>query len=154
MYSFGKKSKAQLDTCHRDIQLILNELIKFYDFSVLEGIRTAERQKELFDAGKSKLDGVSLLSKHQGKPDTNRNIVSYAVDIMPYSKGENAFSGDEKDDRRFYLMMGMVKAITKRLLEEGKITHDVRFGLDWDGDDTFRDQTFDDLPHFELVTPK
>ena len=48
-------------------------------------------------------------------------------------------------------MQGMVKAIAKKLLEEGKITHDVRFGLDWNSNDLFEDQTFDDLPHFELI---
>lgn len=146
MYKFGSKSQAQLDTCHEDIQAILNEVIKFYDFSVLEGIRTTERQQELYADGKTTLDGVNQLSKHQ-----HPSGISHAVDIMPYKKKENAFSGHEKDDRRFYMMMGMVKATAKKLLEEGKITHDVRFGLDWDGDDTFRDQRFDDLPHFELI---
>lgn len=149
-YSFGKSSKAKLDTCHKDIQAICNELIKLYDFSVIYGIRTQEEQVQLFKEGKSKLDGIKQKSKHQGAM-VDGKMVSMAVDLMPYKKGENAFSGNEKDDRRFYTMMGMVKAIAFRLKEEGKITHDVRFGLDWDGDDTYRDQTFDDLPHFELV---
>ncbi len=143
-YTFGEKSQARLDTCHPDIQLICKEVIKIYDFSVLEGHRTQETQQEYFRTGRSKLDGVTHKSKHQSSP-------SMAVDIMPYKKGTNAFSGNEKDDRRFYMLMGMVKAVAARLKAEGKITHDVRFGLDWDGDDTFRDQTFDDLPHFELI---
>jgi len=144
MYNFGDKSKARLETCHPDIQLICKEVIKIYDFSVLEGHRTQETQARYFAEGKSTLDGVNKKSKHQSSP-------SMAADIMPYKKGSNAFSGHEKDDRRFYMLMGMVKAVAARLKEEGLITHDVRFGLDWDGDDTFRDQTFDDLPHFELV---
>lgn len=151
MYSFGSKSQERLNTCHKDIQAICNEVIKFYDFSIISGIRTLEEQQELFMLGKSKLDGVNQKSKHQGRPDESGNIVSFAVDIMPWKKGTNAFSGDEKDDRRFYMLMGMVKAVAERLYEEGKITHGVRFGLDWDGDDTFKDQTFDDLPHLELV---
>jgi hypothetical protein len=28
---------------------------------------------------------------------------------------------------------------------------DLRFGMDWDGDLDFSDQTFDDLVHFELA---
>lgn len=142
-YQFSKASRDKLDTCHKDIQLILEELIKYYDFSVVEGHRTKETQMKYFAEGKSKLDGVHKLSKHQSYP-------SMAVDIMPWKKGTNAFSGRELDTRRFYMMMGMVKAITAKLLEEGKITHTVRFGLDWDGDDTFTDQTFHDMPHFEL----
>ena len=144
MFSLSEKSKERLATCHQDIQLICNELIKIYDFSVIEGHRTLETQQQYFNEGKSKLDGITQKSKHQESP-------SMAADIMPYKNDTNAFSGDEKDSRRFYMMMGMVKAIAMRLREEGKITHGVRFGLDWDGDDTFKDQTFDDLPHFELV---
>lgn len=148
MYNFGRKSLDALETCHSDIQMILNELIKFYDFSVLEGLRTTDRQQELFKEGRSKLDGINKLSKHQ-----STDGISMAVDIMPYKKGTNAFSNNEKDNRRFYTMMGMVKAISVKLLEEGLTTHIVRFGLDWDGDDTYTDQKFDDLPHLELILP-
>ena len=147
MYKFGNRSREQLMTCHDDIQKILIELIKVYDFSVLEGLRTTERQQMLFKEGRSKLDGIHKLSKHQDHGDG----VSHACDIMPYKRGTNAFSGDDKDEKRFYFMMGMVQAITTRLLKEGQISHNVRFGLDWDGDETYKDQTFDDLPHFELV---
>ena len=164
MYSFGKTSLERYNTLHVDLQLILSELIHFYDVSILEGLRTVERQQALYAEGKSKLDGITKKSKHQGifeldengnvisdYVDENGNIVSLAVDIMPYKKGTNAFSGMMKDKMRFYFMMGMVKAIAKKLLLEGKITHEIRFGLDWDSDDVFSDQTFDDLPHMELV---
>jgi hypothetical protein len=150
MYKFGKKSQKQLNTLHIDLQLILEEVIKIYDFSILEGIRTTKRQQKLFKAGRSKLDGINKKSKHQGKKDKDGNIVSFAVDIMPYKKGTNAFSGKKKDAARFYFLMGMVKMIANKLLEEGKISHTVRFGLDWDSDDVFTDQNFDDLPHMEL----
>jgi len=143
MYGFGAKSKARLDTCHEDIQAIMNEVIKIYDVSVIEGHRTLEKQQEYYNTGKSKLDGITKQSKHQSYP-------SMAIDIMPYKAGTNAFSGKELDTRRFYFMMGIVKAVAARLLEEGKITHKVRFGIDWDGDDVFSDQRFHDAPHFEL----
>ena len=151
MYKFSKTSQKKLETCHTDIQKILNELIKFYDFSVIYGIRTTEEQQRLFNEGKSKLDGITKKSKHQGKIDEYGNIVSYAVDIMPYKKGYNAFSGDMYDNLRFYFMMGCVKGIAENLYEKGIITHKVRFGLDWDGDNIYSDQTFHDLPHFELI---
>lgn len=144
MYSFSKTSLDRLNTCHPDIVEICKELIMFYDFSVLEGHRTLEQQQEHFKAGRSRLDGINQKSKHQSYP-------SMAIDIMPYKNGTNAFSGDYKDEARFYMMMGAVKAIAHRLLIEGKISHNVRFGLDWDSDDTFTDQTFHDLPHFELI---
>ncbi len=143
MYKFGKKSKKQLKTCHPDIQLILKEVIKYYDFSVLEGERTQERQKELFEDGKSKLDGTKLKSKHQSTP-------SLAVDIMPYAKGTNAFSGKKKDTARFYYLAGLVKMAAIKLLEEGSISSIVKWGGDWDDDNIYTDQNFDDLPHFQI----
>jgi peptidoglycan L-alanyl-D-glutamate endopeptidase CwlK len=73
-----------------------------------------------------------------------------AVDIMPYKKGTNAFSGQEKDNRRFYFLMGIIKSVTERLYQEKEITHKVRFGIDWDMDDIYNDQSFDDMPHIEL----
>jgi len=149
MYKFGKSSLEKLSTCHKDIQLILNEVIKYYDFSVLEGLRSTERQQMLFKEGKSKLDGITKKSKHQSEDG-----ISMAVDIMPWKNGTNAFSGKVKDKMRFYYLMGMVRAVSQKLFDDGLITHKVRFGLDWDSDDIFSDQSFDDLPHFELKSNK
>jgi len=148
MYALSRRSLKELSTCHKDIQIILYELIKIYDFSILDGLRTTERQQALYRQGRSTKDGIKFLSKHQSCDN-----ISMAVDIIPYKKGTNAFSGKEKDDRRFYMMMGMVKAISERLLAEKTISHKVRFGLDWDGDYIFTDQNFDDLPHMELIEP-
>jgi peptidoglycan L-alanyl-D-glutamate endopeptidase CwlK len=152
-YNFGKRSRSRLDTCHPDMIAICEEVIKIYDFSVLEGLRTLEKQQEYFETGRSKLDGVNKKSKHQGV-EIDGKLVSMAVDVMPYAKGTNAFSGKEKDNRRFYFMMGIFEAVANKLLEEGKIHHSIRFGLDWDGDHIYDDQNFDDLPHLELVNVK
>jgi peptidoglycan L-alanyl-D-glutamate endopeptidase CwlK len=136
MYKFGEKSQTRLLTLHPDLQKILSEAIKIYDFSIIEGHRTLEMQQSYYDRGFSKLDGVERKSKHQSYP-------SMAVDIMPYKKGTNAFSGQEKDNRRFYFLMGIIKSVKE-------ITHKLRFGIDWDMDDIYTDQSFDDMPHIEL----
>ena len=47
MPKFGKQSQDRLATCHPKIQLIMNEAIKAYDFTVLCGTRTPEEQFEL-----------------------------------------------------------------------------------------------------------
>jgi len=144
MYTFSDKSWDRLQTCHPDIIAICKELIKLYDFSIIEGHRTQEEQMKYFREGKSTLDGITKKSKHQTYP-------SMAIDIMPYKAGTNAFSGNKLDTARFYFMMGLVRAISERLYEEGKIAHKVRFGIDWDNDDVYTDQNFHDCPHFELV---
>ena len=74
MYKFGSASQARLETCHPDIQEILNEAIKIVDFSVLEGTRSEEKQNDLFHKGMSKVKYPN--SKHNHRP-------SLAVDVAP-----------------------------------------------------------------------
>ncbi len=53
MFKFSKRSREKLDTLHPDLQAVLNEAIKHVDFTVLEGLRTLERQEELVRIGAS-----------------------------------------------------------------------------------------------------
>lgn len=142
-YNFGKRSLENYKTIHPDLQKILAELIMQYDFSIIEGHRSAETQQKYFSEGKSKLDGINKKSKHQSYP-------SLAVDIMPYRKNFNPFT-DKNGPKAFYYMAGQLKAIAQRLLDEGKISHKVTWGGNWDNDmDFFNDSNFFDLPHFQL----
>ena len=129
MPSFGPRSQEHLDTCHPDLQALCNLVIEHYDFSVLEGHRSGHRQNELFRQGKSKLKAGK--SKHNSLP-------SKAVDIVPWPI-------DWEDTRRFYFLAGIIKQAAHDL------NINVRLGADWDGDNSFADQTFHDLPHIELV---
>ena len=152
MYSFGSRSTNKLNTCHRDLQMILNSAIKIYDFSVIEGIRSAERQLMLYKDGKSKLDGINNRSKHQGRADNQGFIVSYAVDIVPYKKGEDPFKNTEDNWRRYYFLMGVIMATAEHLYSKGLITHKIRLGLDWQMDFVYHHKSeFFDAPHIELV---
>jgi peptidoglycan L-alanyl-D-glutamate endopeptidase CwlK len=126
---FSEKSRDRLDSCHRDLQLVCEAVIPFYDFTVLEGRRSNERQEELFRQGKSKLRAGE--SKHNERP-------SLAVDIAPYPI-------DWNDANRFFLLAGMMFQAAS---ERGIV---LRWGGDWDTDWSHTDQTFNDYPHFELV---
>lgn len=145
MPKFGDVSKARLETCHKDIQTICNFVIKYFDFSVLEGAREDARQFSLYLDKKSKLDGVNQKSKHQV---TVEEPLSYAVDVAPYPID---FSDKHKAKARFFLMAGYFFMASEILFEHGLITHKLRWGGDWDSDKTFDDQSFDDLPHMELI---
>ena len=72
-YSLGKKSKQKLDGVHEDIVAVVELAISKseYDFTVLEGLRSVERQKELVDTGKS----TTMNSRH---------LNGHAVDIAPW----------------------------------------------------------------------
>lgn len=41
--------------------------------------------------------------------------------------------------------------LAQKLKEEGKMSHSVRYGGDWDSDKDIDDQNFRDLVHFELI---
>lgn len=131
MAKFGDKSKALLATCHPDLQKIMNEAIKHFDFTVIEGARTLERQQQLFKEGKSKLDGINKKGKHNHSP-------SLAVDIAPYPI-------DWNDTKRFFYLAGLIEGIATSMGIA------IIWGGDWDSDGDYKDQTFNDYPHFELV---
>ncbi len=126
MFAFSKKSLAQLGTCDPRLQIICNRALSYglYDFTVLEGYRSPEDQKKAFDAGNSKIDGVTQLGNHNYKP-------SRAVDLLPYP-----FDGwDRKDD--------FAHVATVMLRAAGELGIKLGWGGHW--------AKFKDLPHFELL---
>lgn len=128
MPSFSKKSQDILATCHPDLQKVFNEVIKHFDCTVMCGHRSEEEQNEAYRTGRSKLQYPQ--SKHNGSP-------SRAIDVAPYPI-------DWNDTDRFYFFAGLVKGIAAGM------GIDIRFGGDWDSDTDLHDQTFMDLPHYEL----
>lgn len=134
MPKFSKTSKSRLETCHKDLQVFCEELIKYIDFSVLEGHRNQERQDLAYQNGKSKLKYPK--SRHNLSP-------SMAVDLAPYPINWDNL-------KRWYYFGGNAIMLAKKLYLEGKIKHKIRWGGDWNGNDDLDDQTFNDLPHFEL----
>ena len=124
MPHFGKRSKRRLKGIHPKLVSVLNELVKIMDVTVIEGIRSKERQLELLEKGATKVK----YSKHMdGK----------AVDLAPYPIAW-------KDRDRFHYMGGMIRGIAKQL------NVSVRWGGDWDSDGEVKDNGFDDLVHVEL----
>lgn len=144
MNKFSGKSKERLETCHKDLQLIMNTAISIsdVDFGVAEGYRSPELQKKYFDEGKSKIDGISQKGKHNYNP-------SLAVDIYPYIDGQAKW-----DNEHLSYLAGVIHAITEMLYKDSKIVHKIRWGGNWDMNGVILiDQSFDDRPHFELVKP-
>lgn len=126
MPRFGKRSKSRLKGVDARLVNVLNELIKIMDVTVIEGLRTRERQEELLKQGATK----TRFSKH---------IEGKAVDIAPYPI-------DWKDRDRFHYMGGMIRGIAQQLGIK------VRWGGDWRNDGITANNNFDDLVHIELVS--
>jgi len=120
-----------LDTCHEDLKAICHEVIKFYDFSVIEGYRDELTQEKYFREG----------SSHLRWPDSRHNRhPSCAVDLYPWPTGT-------KDHDQMVLLAGLFLATAHSMGVK------IRWGGDWDGDWEMTDQRLVDIPHFELLTP-
>ena len=137
MSKFSQSSQTRLDTCNYEIRHIMNTAIisSPIDFGIpaYGGKRSQSEQYQLFLDGESKCDGVSKLSKHQSGD---------AVDIIAYVPSVGGYTYE----RDYYLMLaGHILATAKRL------GYEFRWGGDWDSDNDLKDQTFNDLCHFELV---
>lgn len=129
MPSFGNTSTSRLLACHPDIQEVLFEAIKYFDMTVLEGVRSLETQKQYVASGSSR----TLNSKHLRQSDG----YSHAVDVAPYPI-------DWDDKERFFYMAGLIMGIAE---SKGiKLT----WGHDWDNDNDFEEHSLKDGPHFEL----
>ncbi len=135
MPRFSELSIRRLESCHQDLQLVFLETVQHFDCSVLSGHRSKEEQNRVF------LEGKSLLQY----PDSKHNsLPSLAVDVVPYPI-------DWKDKERFYYFAGYVKRIAQELRRQKVVGKELRWGGDWDRDTSMNDQSFFDLPHFELV---
>ena len=47
MPKFGKRSKERLRGVDAKLQNVLNEVVKYFDITIIEGLRSQERQNEL-----------------------------------------------------------------------------------------------------------
>ena len=130
MYTFGKSSTEQLNTCRKELQIIAYEAIKLVDFSVIHGMRSEIVQNKLFEQGFSKTKFPN--SKHNSNP-------SDAFDFMPYPV-------DWKDTNQFTYIAGIIVGIG---LAKGIV---VRWGGDWNQKGNLKDNKFDDLGHIEFVS--
>ena len=124
MPKFGKRSRERLKGVDSRLVNVLNELIKIMDVTIIEGLRTKERQEELVAQGASK----TKYSKH---------IEGRAVDVAPYPV-------DWEDRERFHYKGGMIRGIGKQM------GVNIRWGGDWDSDGEIKDNKFDDLVHVEI----
>jgi peptidoglycan L-alanyl-D-glutamate endopeptidase CwlK len=127
MPSFGKRSKLILKDVHPDIVSVLEDVIKYIDFSVISGHRGQVEQTGIFLAGKSKTPWP--MSKHNSMP-------AEAVDLAPYPINW------EKPNRFIYLAGHIMAAARNRGIV-------LRWGGDWAMSHMNNYQTFNDWGHFE-----
>jgi peptidoglycan L-alanyl-D-glutamate endopeptidase CwlK len=139
MPRLGMRSQDQLRTLDERLQKLLIISIQYIDFSIVEGLRTLERQKELFKTGKSKtMDSKHLINPKTGKSD--------AVDIAPYPYPDLKNPDPkvvEMELRQVYFLIGVIKGIALRE------NTPIRIGADWNSNNDIRDDAFQDAWHIE-----
>jgi peptidoglycan L-alanyl-D-glutamate endopeptidase CwlK len=129
MPEFGERSRTNLSQAHPDLQRLFARVIQVFDCAVICGHRGQAEQEAAFHAGTSTKQWPD--SKHNQTP-------SLAVDVVP-------FPIDWNDIGRIHYFAGVVMGIAHEM------GINIRWGGDWDQDTEVRDQTFHDLPHFELI---
>ena len=127
MYSFSAKSFNLLNNplFSPTLRLLMIEAIKDspLDFTILETVRTVERQRELVKQRKSQTN------KSRHIPSSNVSGYAEAVDIAPYPI-------DWKDLNRF-------RKLSEHILKKAK---QLNIPITWGG--TWK--TLVDMPHYEL----
>lgn len=120
-YYLGSRSKQRLVGVHPDLVKVVKRAIEIteVDFTVLEGVRSYERQKELVRKGASK----TMNSRH---------LTGHAVDIAPWINGTVSW-----DWSYYYILEKAMKQAAKEL----------GVSIEWGGDwKSFKDGPHWQLP--------
>lgn len=132
MREFSERSLRNLKGVHPDLVAVIEEALQSspVDFIVIEGVRTKERQQELFDQGFSK----TMNSKH---------LTGHAVDLWPIDPNTGkAVSG--RNNARLWALYKQVAPAVKQAADDLGV--EVSWGGDW--------KKFKDGPHFEIDPAK
>lgn len=143
-YKLGSRSLKNLEGVHPNLVKVITAAITNspVDFTVTEGLRSTQRQKDLYAQGRSKpgikvtqKDGVKSVSNHQDEADGKKDGKGSAVDLYPFFLG--AVQVNHKDTiKNLKLIAAHIKKVAK----------DLGIGIVWGGDW----RTPYDPPHFEL----
>ena len=135
-FVLGKKSAERLATVDPDLRRVIERAIQIstVDFTVIEGNRTKERQRELYAQGRTKPGPKVTWTLN------SRHIGGHAVDLGVWKNG----GIDWNDTAGYKAIYDAVMAAAAEL----RVT--IRAGSDWDGDGRRCEAGETDLPHFEV----
>lgn len=129
--SLTERDLSRLKGVNEDLVRVVKHAADMVPLMVIEGLRTRERQAELYAIGRTK----------PGKPVTwtlnSKHCEGKAVDVGPVPL-------DWNDKKAFLTVAGAMFAGAQRVGVQ------LRYGGDWDGDGIYGEKGESDLPHFEL----
>jgi peptidoglycan L-alanyl-D-glutamate endopeptidase CwlK len=153
MPNYGQNSRNALNTAEADLVVLFNEVIKYFDNTIVYANRDQVVQFELYKKGRSLINGVWVITDQSKivtykdgyqKMSMHNYMPSRAVDAVPWPV-------NWKDLDRMRYFAGHVMGIAALLKAENKIMHEIRYGGDWNRNTILEDETFLDLCHFEII---
>lgn len=133
-YSLSQKSLDRLKGVNPRLVDVVRRAIELtaQDFMVLEGLRTKERQAELYAQGRTTPGKIVTWTME------SRHIDGDAVDLVPYPVDWNDLSKFDAISRAMF-----------KAADELNIA--IRWGADWNHNGRAREKGETDSPHFELA---
>lgn len=130
-FRFSKRSLGNLQGVHPALVQVAHKALALSecDFTVTEGLRTRERQKELVAKGASRTMNSQHLCQNDG--------YGHAIDVYPYWGGRLHTEDSRENLAKYDDIAEAFKAAAAEL----------EIGIIWGGDW----KTFVDHPHFELA---
>lgn len=143
MAELSEASIKKMAGVHPDLQRIAVAAAKRLPFPVIvtEGVRTIERQRELFAQGRTKPGKIvtwTMDSRHR----VQKCGYGCAVDLAPVAPDGKI---DWENKARFFAIGEAMKAAASNE------NVPIRWGYDWDGDGKLQERGEYDGPHFELA---
>ncbi len=132
-----EQSLAKLEGVHPNLVAVVKRAAEKVEFRVLEGVRTLQRQQQLYAQGRTapgKIVTGTMNSKHRKQADG----YGHAVDLFP---APYSWTDIPAFDRTIAAMFEAAE----------ELNVPIRSGADWDRDGKFRERGESDSPHFELV---
>lgn len=142
-FSLGNRSQKNLEGVHPLLISVVEKAIKItsVDFAVIEGVRTVERQGELYAQGRTK-PGPIVTWTMRSRHFVHEDGFGHAVDLAPYPID---WSSTPENLARFdAVALAMFRAAASLNVR-------LRWGADWDQDGRPREKGESDSPHFELA---
>lgn len=138
-YSFGTTSRNRLHGVHPKLVDVCNLAITLtrQDFMVIEGVRTEQRQLQLYRQGRTTPGPIvtwTMSSKHFVNKKTG---FGHAVDLVPYPVDWQTLSKFDEIARAMYEAADILET-------------PIRWGADWNRNGKPRERRESDSPHFEL----
>lgn len=149
MNTFSARSMAHYQKLHPDLQKVADKVLEHRDCAITDSYRGDVEQQAAFDKGLSRAKPGQ--SKHNRLPSEAMHLVPFPVPVPPDPNLTHQIDSAERarqaaaEWREYAFFAGRV------LQAADDLGIRIRWGGDWNENDTTVDNHFNDLQHYELM---